>query len=142
MDKREIIQHFQGGIDCAQVVAMPFAGEFGYDESELARICAPFGCGMLRGETCGAVTGALVVLGLAYGQSELGAREEKALMMEKVREFQERFIAERGSTQCRALCGYDLSVPGEMEKCIMNGVMLDECPDNVLCAQKILQELL
>ena len=51
--------------NCAQAVLAPFAEELGVDPDILFRMSANFGGGMKMGATCGAVTGALMVLGLA-----------------------------------------------------------------------------
>lgn len=51
--------------NCAQGVAAPFAKTVGIDEAAALRMTAAFGSGMGMGATCGAVTGALMVLGLA-----------------------------------------------------------------------------
>lgn len=51
--------------NCAQGVLIPFANELGLGEDMAFRIAANFGSGMKMGATCGAITGALMVLGLA-----------------------------------------------------------------------------
>lgn len=51
--------------NCAQGVLVPFAKDLGVDEDTLFRVGANFGGGMRMGSVCGAVTGALMVLGLA-----------------------------------------------------------------------------
>ena len=64
MTKEEIKELFMQGIDCSQVVAGRFADELEMEESLLRKMSACFGGGMQCGETCGAVTGALMVIGL------------------------------------------------------------------------------
>ena len=59
--------------NCCQSVFMPFAEELGLDEEAARRIGAHFGAGMRVGSVCGALTGALMVLGM-YGFSEAEAR--------------------------------------------------------------------
>ena len=51
--------------NCAQAVLVPFADVLGIDEDTAYRMAANFGSGMKMGSVCGAVTGALMVLGLA-----------------------------------------------------------------------------
>ena len=51
--------------NCAQSVLVPFAGVVGVDEDTAYRMGANFGAGMKMGSVCGALTGALMVLGLA-----------------------------------------------------------------------------
>ena len=50
--------------NCAQSVIVPFADVIGMDEDTAYRMGANFGGGMKMGSVCGAVTGALMVLGL------------------------------------------------------------------------------
>ena len=67
MEKKEIAELFMKGIDCSQVVVGAFAEELGITTEEAYKMSAAFGGGMGLGETCGAVVGAMIVLGLKYG---------------------------------------------------------------------------
>ena len=67
MDREEIKKLFIKGIDCSQVVTGHFAEVCGIDEKSMRKVAACFGGGMQCGETCGAVTGALMVIGMKYG---------------------------------------------------------------------------
>ena len=60
--------------NCAQAVLVPFAAEMGLSEEQAYALGAHFGSGMRHGSTCGAVTGALMVLGmLGYDEKEAAA---------------------------------------------------------------------
>ena len=133
--KDEINARFAAGKNCAQNTLTPWADGLGYDEEELSRLGAAFAGGMFRGETCGAVCGALIALGLAYG-------DDAALTAEKTAEFQSAFTERFGSTICREILGYDLSVPGELEKARESGKMVDVCAVVVRAASEILREML
>lgn len=50
--------------NCAQAVFVPFAEELGIPTEQAIATAAHFGAGMRMGSTCGAVTGALMALGL------------------------------------------------------------------------------
>lgn len=67
--------------NCAQAVLMPFAQEAGLTEEQAFKMAAHFGSGMRHGSTCGAVTGALMALGL-LGYDE----KEAAALLRQVRE--------------------------------------------------------
>lgn len=60
--------------NCCQSVLVPFCRECGLTEEEAYKLGAHFGGGMKHGGTCGAVTGALMVLGMA-GQGNEAALE-------------------------------------------------------------------
>ena len=79
--------HFNG----CQSVLVPFCKECGMTEEEAYRLGAHFGSGMRHGSTCGAVTSALMVLGLA------GRGPDEAT------EFMRRFREKNGALDCAAL---------------------------------------
>ena len=133
--KEEVMAKFAAGGQCAQCTLVPWAEALGYDEEELMRFAAAFAGGMFRGDTCGAVTGALMALGLACG-------DDAALTAEKTAQFQAAFTERFGSTICRELLGYDFSKPGELEKARESGKMLTDCAAFVRGASEILRELL
>lgn len=142
MEER-IRQEFIKGYDCSQVILREYAGELNITEDEANRISACFGGGMMMGETCGAVTGALMAIGLKYGHSDIGnLMEQKEIMMEKSAQFREKFIEEYGTVICRPMLGYDVSRPEELEEALNSGRMLDFCPKVVEKAIKILEEVL
>ena len=73
MNHREkAVNYFSQKLHCSQSVLAAFAEECGITEEEALRLGSCFGGGMRKGEVCGAVTGALMVLGLLYGQKAAG----------------------------------------------------------------------
>ena len=133
--KEEVRAKFAAGWHCAQCTLVPWAEALGYDADELLRMAAAFGGGMFRGDTCGAVVGALMALGMAYGDNPEAAKEKTA-------QFQAAFTERFGSTICRDILGFDLSKPGELEKARESGNMSERCPGFVRGASEILQELM
>jgi C_GCAxxG_C_C family probable redox protein len=102
---------FAQGFSCSQAMMGAFAPSLGLDRDAAFKIASGFGGGMGRmAETCGAVTGAFMVLGLRFG-SPKADREAKEAAYTRVREFAERFKAAHGSLVCRELLGCDLSTP-------------------------------
>lgn len=62
------LEYFKKGMNCAQAVLSALGPRLGLDRETCVKIAAPFGAGMARAQkTCGAVTGALMALGLARG---------------------------------------------------------------------------
>ena len=78
MDRMEQTKALRARTDihynCCQSVLVPFCRECGLTEEEAYKLGAHFGGGMKHGGTCGAVTGALMVLGMA-GQGNEAALE-------------------------------------------------------------------
>ena len=60
--------------NCCQAVLVAFAREMGLSEEQAYTLGSHFGSGMLHGATCGALSGALMVLGsLGYDSRQAGA---------------------------------------------------------------------
>ena len=116
MTKEEVCQLFMAGIDCSQVVTGACAEKMGMTKEQARKMSACFGGGMMCGETCGAVTGALMVLGMVFGHSEENDGDQKGVMAGKVAEFKKRFLEKYPSDMCREILGHDISKPGEMDK--------------------------
>ena len=137
--KAEVAAKFASGLHCAHCSLSPWAEALGYDEEELYRVSCAFGGGMFHGDTCGAVSGSLMALGLACGGSDPESIDRtKALTGEFQRRFTERF----GSTICRELIGYDNGIPEEHQKAVESGILMDLCPDLVRGGVEIMNELL
>ena len=103
---------FKQGFNCSQAVFCAFADECGIDRTLGLRVAGAFGGGMARtGETCGAVTGALMVIGMKYGKVRVEDDQAKLKTYEVARRFMERFTDRHGHLKCRDLLGYDLSTP-------------------------------
>ena len=77
--------------NCCQSVLLPFAQELGISEEQAMAIGAHFGSGMRHGGTCGALSGGMMVLGLA------GYPEQEAAAL--IRQMRER----HGATDCATL---------------------------------------
>lgn len=142
IEAEEIKALFLQGIDCGQVVAGAFAEELGMDRDLLRKVSACFGGGMLCGQTCGAVTGALMVVGLRYGHSREGDSAQKQLMMQKTAQFKALFAEKYSSDICRDLLGHDISKPGEMEKVLEQGLLFTFCPQVVADTIEILEHII
>ena len=96
-------------LNCAQSVLLSYAEELNLDRTTALRIALGFGGGMAMAETCGAVTGAYMVLGLKSNFKEKSIQEIKAETKVAVKKFNELFIARHGSLTCKRLLGVDIS---------------------------------
>ncbi|MBR4953371.1 MAG: C_GCAxxG_C_C family protein [Oscillospiraceae bacterium] len=140
LTKEEIIAKFAAGLNCGQCTLTPWAEELGYDYEELLRVAGSFGGGCFRGDTCGAVIGALIAIGMKYGGTY--SEEDSAIVHEKVHAFHDAFIERFGATSCRELLKYDFSKPGEKDKAVESGIMMEACPMFVLGALEILDGIM
>jgi C_GCAxxG_C_C family probable redox protein len=136
------VSRFSDGFSCSQSVLLGFAPRFGLDLDVAARIAASFGGGMGHmGEVCGAVSGALMVIGLASGGVTPQDKESKERTYQLVREFASQFKARHGSLLCRELLGCDLSQPGALESARARSLFAN-CPYLVRDAAEIVGEIL
>ena len=130
------------GVDCSQAVFGEFAEQLGLDRNTAMQIAAPFGGGMWHGETCGCVVGALMSIGLKYGQSEQPDQEKKQAMLAKKAQFEAAFAEKHGSCICKEILGYDLSKPEEMAKVLEENLFEKICCKCVVNACSILTQIL
>ncbi len=99
---------FKEGYNCAQSVVAAFAPEIsletGLDSQRLTAAVSGFGGGMGRmREVCGAVSGAVAVLGFLTGYSDPNDSAAKKEMYGRVRELMNAFKDRNGSCICREL---------------------------------------
>ncbi len=140
--EEKAVEYYNHNFNCSQGVFATYAIEHGIDEKLALQIATNFGGGARKGEMCGAVSGALMVLGLFYGHSESDDRETKAKAYAMTEEYMNRFIKENGSVVCRELLGYDLSKSDEREKIMEKNLFRTLCPEIIRSAVDILDELL
>ena len=97
------------GFNCCQSVLAAFSDITGLTEQASFDIGGGFGAGAGTGELCGAISGALLVLGLLYPHTQGEDREAKRKVFDLAKRFRQRFFETFGHTRCgnllRARCG-------------------------------------
>jgi C_GCAxxG_C_C family probable redox protein len=144
MDRVELaVSHFQKGLSCSQALVVAYGEGFGLEREMAVRLAAGFGGGMGRmAQTCGAVTGAVMLLGLKYGSVDVEDRQAKEKTHEAVREFANRFTLLNGSLICRELLGCDISTPDGFRLAKAKKLADTVCPKFVRDAAEIIEEML
>ncbi len=139
MEKAEEL--FNQGLNCSQAILTVYGSSFGINPEKAKQLGRPFGGGMGRlALTCGALTGAVMVLGLAKDLPvEAEARE---LSYGKVRELFQRFEARHGTTLCKGLLGADLSTEEGRQKAKEDQLVGKVCPGLVREVCELLDLLL
>ena len=127
-------ESFGGGQYCSQAVLVAFCDKYGMDEKLAYRISCGFNSGCRCAEICGAVAGAILVIGLKYGDSA-------PLCNTKTEEFIKVFKEKNGSIICRDLLGCDISTPDGKEKAAAENLFKTRCADMVISATQILDDL-
>ncbi len=145
MKKEEkAVGYFRNKFNCSQSVFTVFGLEYGIQENDCLKISCAFGGGMGRQQhICGAVTGALMALGLEYGKGLNDPEEKKQLTYLKTREFFKEFVKKHGSVNCLELLdGLNMTDPDDHKK-IMDRKLFDiKCEKYVADAVKITEKLL
>ncbi len=97
---------FRGGCNCSQAVVAAFEDVTGFDRETSLKVASALGGGMCRmREVCGAVSGAMVVLGMAEGEGADLDHAKKTALYKTGQDFAEAFKEEFGSIVCRELLG-------------------------------------
>jgi C_GCAxxG_C_C family probable redox protein len=100
---------FANSYNCSQSVFSVFAPDFGISKDLSLRLAGPLGAGIARRqETCGAVIGALLALGLKYGKGENGTDNDKKRAFAFAQDFIKDFETEFGSIVCLHLLDNNL----------------------------------
>jgi len=89
-------KYFEQKYHCSQAVLAAFAEELGLTEKQALKLGGCFGGGMCKGEVCGACTGALMVLGMKFGQSDIEDLESRKKTNDIAMEFLDLFKKENG----------------------------------------------
>jgi C_GCAxxG_C_C family probable redox protein len=143
-DKAEkAVACFREGFTCSQAILSTYVSELGLERTMALKAASVFGAGMGRlGEVCGAVTGALIVIGLKHGQTEVKDKDAKEKTYALVRDFADRFRTREGTLLCRELLGCDLATPEGMATARQKGYFTERCPRFVREAAEILEDVL
>jgi C_GCAxxG_C_C family probable redox protein len=103
------IESFRSGLNCAQAVVSAFSEELKYDSNMALSISCGFGAGMGRlQETCGAVTGSYMVLGIVNSGKFIDNKDRKEATYAMVQKFSDKFKQIHGTTDCSSLLNCDL----------------------------------
>lgn len=135
------IEKFRSGLNCAQSVVVAFVSYFGYDAKHAMDFSIGFGGGMGRlQKTCGAVSGAVMVLGMYNSNKIADIALRKELTYQMVQDFVKKFKKLNGNSDCRLLLNCDLN--SEEGHALFNKLNLREkvCEKCIIDAVRILEE--
>ena len=140
--KEKALVYFGKKFHCSQSVLAAFSDECGLSEEQALKLGACFGGGMRQGEVCGAVTGALMVLGMLYGQYDENDLESRMKANKVNVEMMKRFKEKNGSYICNDLLKCDISTSDGVQYAIDNKLFTEFCPMMVENAVDILEEII
>jgi C_GCAxxG_C_C family probable redox protein len=136
------VQLFNSGFNCAQAVLAAFSEDLGLDALTALKLGSGFGGGIgCSGEVCGAMTGAVMALGLKYGSGQVVDKAAKYELYRKAKMLADEFRLQCGSLYCRDLLGFDLSTPEGQAIAGQPGAF-ERCDGFVNIAAELLEEML
>ena len=141
-DKKDPVTRFLDGYSCSQAVLTGYCRRYDVDETTGIKIAAGFGAGMQRAKTCGAVTGAIMVLGLHFGDAGSVKSAGRREVYRAVQEFTDEFEQIHGTLNCRQLLGCDVNTPEGKQVAAQNNLFTTVCPDFVRDAAAIVDRII
>lgn len=136
-------KRFIEGFSCSQAVFSAFAEAEGIDLETALRIASSFGAGMAQmGETCGALTGGMMVLGLKFGRVVADDKAAKEKNYRLVHEFVEKFNKRFENCNCRDLLGFDPGTPEASQRFANEPELKKQCSGFVRDAAEMLEEII
>jgi C_GCAxxG_C_C family probable redox protein len=139
----EALTRLKEGFGCSQALFATYAPQFGMDRETALKLSGAFAGGFGRtGETCGAVTSALMIIGLKYGRVKADDKETQAKTDSKVKEFLNKFQTRHGSILCRDLLDTNIATPEGMDEARRKQLFATLCPRYVRDAAEVLEEIL
>lgn len=134
---------FDAGFSSAQAICQAYGEEFGLSRETAGGIAAGLGAGVARTDNlCGAVSGAILIIGLALGGDIGDPRPARMRTYTAVQDFIAAFTAAQGSISCTALLGYNLHNPEEVAMAHASGAVARVCPVLIRTAADLLEEML
>ena len=127
---------------CSESCLLALAKVQGVESPLIPRIATGFGAGIGRsGETCGAVTGAVLGLGIKYGRDKVEPIKDRRPYWYAT-ELLERFKREHGELTCPALLELDIAKPVDYEEYNRRNLWVHKCTKYILTATGIAWDIL
>ena len=140
--KEKALRCFAAHLHCSQSILAAFSEECGITEEQALRLGSCFGSGMRRGNVCGACSGALMVLGLMYGETHAGDQEGRRRTNGLTDLMMNRFSEANGSCICNDLLGCDIHTPEGVQYARDRHLFTEFCPKMVASAVEILEDMI
>ncbi|MEI6093786.1 MAG: C-GCAxxG-C-C family protein [bacterium] len=140
---KDALNSFDQGYSCSQAVFSAYSEDLGLDKKTAFKVSAAFGGGIARtGETCGVISGALMVIGHKYGKVDVNDQTSKEKTYLVAKEFINRFTEKHKNTRCNDLLGYDITTQDGLDTIKKKDLHSLVCKDLVKDAIEILDSVL
>jgi len=136
------VERFMKSMNCSQAVLETYAPGLGMSALMARRVAAALAGGMGMGSECGAVTGALLVIGLKYGKTTDTDQLADKETFQRVAGFCQEFKARHRHLGCSQLLGVDMGTLEGVKEAEKLGLFTKRCPAYVRSAAEILDTIL
>lgn len=136
------VEKFHDEYACSQAILSEYCEQYGLAQDIALKLASGFAGGMRMGKTCGAVTGAYMVLGLHFGDSHCDKMEGRQSVYTPVCEFTKKFRAIYGSVNCLDLLGHDITTKQGAQAVKELNLIHTLCPKFVETSAELLEQLI
>ena len=133
---------FLKSMNCSQAIVETYAPSLGITVEQARRVAAAFAGGMGMGSECGAVTGALMVIGLKFGKTLDSDSQANAETFKHVASFINAFKAQHKHLSCSGLLDSKMWTPEGINNATEKEYFTSRCPEYVKSAAEILDKIL
>ena len=137
------LELFNNGYMCSESIVAAFSSLYGAEAETAIRLSTGFAGGMVHGKTCGAISGAVMVIGLKLGPGITKDQYSKELCIQAIQELFHRFKQRRKTVECRELLlinNVNYDHPDAMKKLSEKGICVSIVRDVAELLGEILTE--
>ena len=141
MEQNKAMEIMKQGHGCSESVLLAVSQEFGIESEVIPKIASCFAGGIGNtGSVCGAVTGAVMAIGLIA--EEGNSMDDYLKRLSLVQEFRRRFEEEMKTINCHELTGADLTTPEGIDEFMKSDIPEKFCFPAVGTAFDIVMDIL
>ena len=142
-NSEKAVMLMKNGFLCSQSVFATLSEELGLEQKQALKIATGFGAGIAcQGDICGAVSGAILAIGLKHGNHEgLSDVDLKNKTFYFTQELIERIKTKHGSYTFKGLTGIDFTDPGSVKLASESGMVEKICFNVIRDSVQIVEEI-
>ena len=134
--------HAADGFLCSEAVLLALSESMGVESELIPRVATGFAAGVARtGNVCGALSGAIMGLGLRYGR-DAPATELRMRPYWYSRSLAEAFEEAYGSVTCPGVLGLDIDDPDDYRRYIEEDMWANKCREIIKTATGLAYDFL
>ena len=123
----DVIRLYNEGYDCAQCILKAMSGKVDFDEDTALKAVSSMSMGLLEGSVCGALLGALAVIGLKYGSSTPEPSSKGIVIVKRAQLLME-FRKKYNGVTCPEIMGVDVRKDEDNLRAYKEGIYEHFCP--------------